>query len=95
MITRLASAVCALAPGISVSAATIHTASAQNQSGPAPPFAGLPSPKHVQPCGLPPLLPATGPVTTAFAEIHDLWGGTGRDSLRRMTTPVLVSHYAM
>ena len=92
MITRLASAVCALAPGISVSAATIHTASAQNQSGPAPPFAGLPSPEHVQPCGLPPPLPGTGP---PFADIHDLRGGAGRDSLRRMTTPVLVSHYAM
>jgi len=89
MITRLASAVCALALAISVAAATIHTASAQNQSG-APPVAGLPSPEHVQPALSPPLLSA-GPVTL-FADFHDLSGGAGLDLLRRMTVPVSASY---
>ena len=70
MTTKLASAVCALSLVFCGSAATVHTASAQAQSVPAPPLAGPPSPEQVQPWGLPPPPPGIGPVTL-FADVHD------------------------
>jgi gluconolactonase len=70
MTTKLASAVCILSLVLWGSAATVHIASAQAQSIPAPPLAGPPSPEQVQPWGLPPPPPGIGPVTL-FADIHD------------------------
>jgi gluconolactonase len=67
---RLTSALCALSFAVCGSATGIRTASAQNQSVPAPPLAGPPTPEHVQPWGLPPPPPGIGPVAL-FADIHD------------------------
>jgi gluconolactonase len=70
MTRKLARAVCALSLVFCGSAATVHTASAQAPSVPAPPLAGPPSPEQVQPWGVPPPPPGIGPVTL-FADIHD------------------------
>lgn len=70
MIKGLAGAVFALSLSVCGAAATIGPAVAQNQSVPAPPLAGPPSPESVQPWGMPPPPPGIGPVTL-FADIHD------------------------